>query len=702
MQTANDTAVRPWRGEPAPYLRWAVRDPTGKESWKLHACETLDDEACAQAGLNVIGPALVASGLSGLERQVLVRYSRTKQGEEQAKAILSGMPRATVHGYDVDVRDDLKGTDSGEAAVEALAAIVRSVEAPRVLRESYSAGLPGRGRHLEFGPVEEDGRRPGLSRTMLRRCAELLERAGLVRCSKVAWTLPKWQAEAERTRGAPPAVVDLRRMNHDPASREGILRPLGGKYKDGGLRKALCPWSVLPPDPVTKAELDAAPPEPREDRVTPRRRGPRATLADLPQASALPEFEAAVAKDYRPGDNHDDLRLAGMGVLYKSGLVRPDWAIRALGRGTRDVEDAREAWRTTKARVDKGERCYGLPTLRKRIGAARLEAWAHALWRELARRGSRVTLPEVRDRFGLRSIRSGWELAAAALAVGAPGEEAKVTAKRLRLLVKAQNAPRCGHLAYRWSACTTCGKVGCWCPIRCRFLEVCASCVHAWARACVEHVAWPERTSLGRGTFQSKKEAEHYASVLRRSPDKQAMTLISPGGVDGEWEVTAYAPVGSQAAVSLTYLRRDGSPVLTEREVAGPVVAAGWVYRALLGRHVWVQELLARNELAKARDLILELHRHHVVRPPRDPAIRWPSQAEVRAIRQETIREREPGPDEEPDCDDCESSREREGLEVGVPATGEVLKRRVKFAPTFARACRIAEESEVSARRTSA
>lgn len=723
----NRSTARRWRGEPTRWVRWGVREPTGREDWRLYPVESLDDEACARAGLNVIGPALCVSGLGEAERTALARYSTTKQGAEEAREILGRLPRATTHAYDVDVRDDLKGSSGGEAAVRQLAGLVKRAEAPHALRESYSAGEPGRGRHLERGPAEEGAERAGLTKTMLRLAQLRLAKVGLVPVNRArtVWTLPEWEGDE----GGARAVVDLARLNHDPWTREGIVRPLGGVYKDGGLRKCLLPGSPTSGDPLTREELDSAPPPPPEPRGRQGRRKvakAHEQLADLPRARRLPHLGGWVRSIWRPYYGHE-LRMALSDLLQQSGLVRASWGIDALG-ATGNLQDAQDAWRSTEERRRAGRPNKGLGHLAESVGRVALWELAWALWQDLHARGSSVELAEVLRRLGFVT-RLRRDHAANAMAAGQvllserppeglePKELASWRKRREDLARRLKRVSRCGRRGWRHEECPYCERKGCLHTYHCDVVEACALCAYRAATGALDALALPEKTTMISATFATKKLAETQARRCReRDGDGEDQVQALVAKVPGEelWRAMVFAPTGSEALSTVHRLVLDGQarPLAKAERLDGasPQLARGWIARLLLARHVEGRELLEGGKVESFASHVEAHYRRRVVRQGNAPAIPWPKADVIKETRLEraALRAADQDEPEEPTCE-CPDElvpRWRRRYEVVDTASLEVLAEGLRSPPSFDRAIELEDRlhgaSEVARSRSSA
>ncbi len=194
-----------------------------------------DDFGPAALGYNLLGQVVCILELDERDRKRLARLAgmtrvaqrqRGKGLEREERVLWAVLPRLTAPGMDIDIRDDLKGTEDGRWAAAMLGKRLIAHENGNgvAIRASFSGGWRRGNIHLDWkwGGLAE----PELLQIMLTRVVRI--------CGELGIPTSRTKRDGDK------AWVDLAPLNHDAASRGRLWRPLGGLHKRDGERKVLC------------------------------------------------------------------------------------------------------------------------------------------------------------------------------------------------------------------------------------------------------------------------------------------------------------------------------------------------------------------------------------------------------------------------------------------------------------------------------
>lgn len=349
----------------------------------------LNDLHTAAAGYNLIAQVLDVSGLSELERLRLAKLGqqtraaqaaakKRQEGDPEAEenATWAGIPRLTSPGIDIDTVDGLEGPAVREVS-EAMARRLVDVEAARGvgMRVAWSGGRD-RGRlHLDWlwGQVAAPELLAAIHARVVRMCAELgIPTSNTKQPGDVAW-------------------VDLVPLNHGPASRGRLWRPLGG-LRESGRRKALAGWPVQG-GPLTQTDLAAdlaAVTERRADQEHQRkqrqrrrkRRGATGPAELVPtrreDLDALRDWLRTTLAADGPGRHAH--RMAWAEVLRGSGFRDSD-AASLIASALGNAEDATKLVTNTRSRHQAGQPNRGQAYLEEQLGTKTMARYAEILGR---------------------------------------------------------------------------------------------------------------------------------------------------------------------------------------------------------------------------------------------------------------------------------------------------------------------------------
>lgn len=202
----------------------------------LHVVYDCDDFGPAACGYNLLGQVVCIHDLDGPERLRLAKLAgmtrvaqrqRGKELEREERELWALLPRLTCPGMDIDIRNDLKGTEAGRLAAAAIGKkLIAAERANGVgIRASFSGGWRRGNVHLDWlwgsGLAMVD-----LLQVMLTRVVRI--------CAEVGVPTSRTKTKADK------AWVDLAPLNHEADSRGRLWRPLGGLHKRDGERKVLC------------------------------------------------------------------------------------------------------------------------------------------------------------------------------------------------------------------------------------------------------------------------------------------------------------------------------------------------------------------------------------------------------------------------------------------------------------------------------
>jgi len=628
------------------YFVYAKKSPDKGGKWQMLFVDTLDDEALAHDGFNVVGTYRVADlDFEDLaELASLAGQRELSADREQALGALLAGARTAQPGacFDLDFKTDAAAADEAQAMIE------------RVLpglRVAYSSGPSKPSRHMEC-LFDTRCWSPHLPQAAFEWAKGLMFRAGFVPRAgdrkQRFWCLPR---DSGGTRG----FVDLSNFNRTPSARGSLLRPLGGLTKNGLDRKTLCPGSpptrptvLVPRAALERAELAAQVDAKRVDRMekaAARDRKLEPILGTGPPSDALGRFLATQAK---PGDHHD-LRMALAAAAINKRLGTRKLWVRAMTEAWGDADDAAAAWDSTALRLRNGQATRGIGYVRQALGGAHMVQLVAALAASLG-----LDFMLVLERLGLPRTYVPSELATTIRSSISPerttkkrrmAEDALPTTGQLRTVL-AQRVERVQFCAMirRDERCLDCAKGRCSHHLTCQTPQLCSRCTFTQVRRlgewCEEH--WPNnaRYQISTGTFDTREEA-----VLRRKQLHNPLAQIAPiapgasgsPGVPPKWRLTIVTLAQTTSACAAANLP---SVWATKREALSAFA------EALLGTWACVRDLLERGRHEDAAQLLAQLYGKHTTGRSRcSESLPWPRAKDLRAeakAKMEAKRRAEP------------------------------------------------------------
>mgnify|MGYP001577834833 CR=1 FL=1 len=669
------------------YAAFYRRDPSpdSEERWHLLTADTIDEilEDSPGRGANVLGQVFDLGVLDPTEQEELLELGNLATSRQTAdqrareRELLVRCPRHSFAGIDNDFND----ADAARR-VEGLllAELARRRVSPRI---SYSSGS-GIHRHYDLGPYRKG--HPRLAHATFAWAKDVCRAAGLVpRKMKTGsgkdggqafWVFPE---DPYGDLGA----IDLSPMKREPSGRGSLFRPLGGLAKDGIKRKTLVPSSPRRPSEWTEElmehalELLAADPDPALHPMARKTRKPwhgNKPRDDAPGVASFPRLVEWVSKHWHVGGGHT-LRMTIAGALIASGLVDDNQGVDALWRGTGNLNDSRDAWFSTKSRLEDGLSVVGAPALRKEVTSEGMRDLAWELWNDLVIRGSNVELFEVWRRFGGQN-RVPAEIITPLVAELATRVEKGKGEKQIKRI---KHCARCGDYATRHTACDLCGGHGCPKCLYCGVIDLCGSCIHRTIRTSVEALVLPKKVTMDLYYFDTRQDANKFSRTLKAADGLRPLRFVTPSG--DRWQVLSVQD-------STNGVEMWGKP--TERIINAPhLLVRGYITNALLARHVLVRTKIEQGDAVGAADALLSLYCSKSVRS-RVCQIHWPSQKEIAALARSAVEGREA---EEGQCV-CPTECVKpwvNGYDILEQKNKRILARNVAKKPKLYDACEIVD-----------
>lgn len=698
MTTQAAPAVERWDGwNTRRFVLYGKARPDRGGTWVPLTTDDLDDEALARAGWNVLSSFWLADSL---ERDAQVElasiWNRLKEKLTEAQAaterrLASQLVTVQPGGcFDLDF-------DDPAAALEAVERIDRVVPG---LRWSFSSGPAKPKRHGEF-LIDSSSWSPHLARAALRWAQEQVAAAGLIPRQGVAdrrarfWVLPR------DPRGEL-GCVDLSNLNRAPG-RGALLRPLGGRTKDGQGRKVLCPGSpptrprvVIPATMIEAAAREEAQGARRAERID-RAREREAKLEPLVgpvNDRSIRMLTGWLVQQRKPGDHHM-VRMALCCLAMRKRLGTERLWVEALGRAWGDRQDAAGAWASTAARLRGRAPTKGLAYLWRTLGSAHMLQLAWTLTQALGVEYS-VVLRRLAPPCGSRV--AGLEALVASVGrvvdptatITRKGSRAKnrppsVEPRAEAMVKRIQKVGACKlyRLDHR---CDLCGRYRCKRHMTCHNKELCGGCMLRYLSMRVEAIEryWtaPEYTAVVR-SFDTKTEAEK--AIKRICSDMavgdKPLGFISPDPVGAKggairWRVLLVAPEGVRAADQIRLLASDPSSQIRHRLKKRQAIQR--VAYMLSLPWAAVHDLLERGRPDDAAQLLDQLYGKHVVRNAHTAAMPWPTAQQAKDLLQERLAAQERDPEL------CDLACPSDGVYDAVHAETEtVLAYGLRYPPTM-------------------